>query len=568
MKLARCFLVFLALKTTSYRDFLKDQPGKLPAAVKKHLNKQRKRVNEVITLDDMSDDCAVSNDEFESRSNNESDFSAEENSNDSCSRDSSHNSSMEHDSDDSGGTSSRKGSSLNESGDDSTYDHHADFESKDPIIFTESVYDTWTELFENILLFYGWLKSEKLPCNIFKHGALSVAKHCTESFMKEYREVAYRYEGMGLKLTKFHQMRHWYFYISMYGVPTNFDSSFCESHHIHHTKKTGRRTQKRQDELAQQTAQRVYEGSLLNEAIRRTRKTDPQKVKRRNLPKHSKMRGSKFTITFDYSHVDNQVLHKHQGNDLVLVGDFFQQMPHCIFKWKHKRNHNKKTFPQVTLDSDIEKLAWFNNGLPTKRICSIVGSTEFRLNCEENLIERDIIRAHPDYRKDGIWFDWVDVTWEGIGDDPQDEVTLPAQVIMILDFDCAEFETIPEEIVTLFPILSTEQHMLTHPCRKGIHLLVHSADHNNEAGDATSIGERFVMEPFFQIIESTNVSSVAFVARDPPLIDADMMNFRSTKVKNPELWGQAFIPRFIDGYNDPHENQLHLDEFNENFNPW
>jgi hypothetical protein len=80
--------------------------------------------------------------------------------------------------------------------------------------------------------------------------------------MKKYREVAYRYEGMGLKITKFHQIRHWYFYITMYGVPTNFDSSFCESHHIYLTKRTGRRTQKRQDELAQQISQRLYEDKL------------------------------------------------------------------------------------------------------------------------------------------------------------------------------------------------------------------------------------------------------------------------------------------------------------------
>ena len=153
------------------------------------------------------------------------------------------------------------------SGDDSSYNPFNDFECRDPIVFTEDVYNDWTDLFENTLLLYGWLISDKMPCNIFKHGCLSIAKYCAESYMKKYREIAYRYEGMGLKLTKIHQLRHCYFYISMYGVPTNFDSSFCESHHTYHTKRTGRRTQKRQDELAQQTAERVYEATLLNTAL-------------------------------------------------------------------------------------------------------------------------------------------------------------------------------------------------------------------------------------------------------------------------------------------------------------
>lgn len=97
---------------------------------------------------------------------------------------------------------------------------------------------------------------------------------------------------------------------------------------------------------------------------------------------------------------------------------------------------------------------------------------------------------------------------------------------------------------------------------------MHSAEQSDEAGDPTSIVSRYVMEPFFQIIEGTNVSGVAFVARDHPLNNADLMNFGITKVKNSKMWGQAFIPRFLDGYDDPTDNQLHLDEFNEDFNPW
>jgi len=53
----------------------------------------------------------------------------------------------------------------------------------------------------------------------------------------------------------------------MYGVPLNFDSLLCESHHIYLTKRNGRRTQKRQDELAHQTDLRLYESRLINSAV-------------------------------------------------------------------------------------------------------------------------------------------------------------------------------------------------------------------------------------------------------------------------------------------------------------
>ena len=411
------------------------------------------------------------------------------------------------------------------SSDDSTYDPHKDMESREPIIFTEQVIEDWIEVFENILIFYGWLTSDKLPCAIFKHGTLSIAEYCTQSFMKQFQDVAYRYEGMGLKLTKFHQLHHWYFYISMYGEKSN-----------------------------------------LGEKRRQTNGLHSKKF----------LRGSKFSINFNYAGQDQQNLGNKPGLNPCQVSmvEIFGMMPESTFKWSHKRNHNKSSFPPITFETIVRKIAWFNNGDATKRIISIDGHTELRIPTSSgNNINRDIIRAHPDYKNNGLWLDWIDVIWESDDIQKEDVMILPAQVVMILDFDSAEYEYIPKEIVNKVPILITGSDEVVHNHREGIHLLVHSADHNNvkeeEDQAGLSITQRFVMEPFFQLIEMSNVNGIAFVARDPPSREnQDDINFGISYVRNPHIWGNAFVPRLSEGYKYPNDDQLSLDEFNEIYNPW
>jgi hypothetical protein len=248
MKLARCFLVFLALKTSSFHSYVKDTPGKLPSAVQCKMKQKRKDTvaNDTDWSDGISrhDDSTTTNDLLDSDDEgtvDDMDYAGD----------------IE-DGDSDIDSSSIDSSSSYESAEDSTYDPNQDYDSRDPIVFTDSVYDDWSNIFEHTLTFYRWLTLDKMPSSVFRYGSLSIAKYCLNKYMRQYRDVAYRFEGMGLKLTKFHQLRHWYFYISMYCVPMNFDSSFCESHHIYLTKRTGRRTQKRQDDLARQTAQRLY----------------------------------------------------------------------------------------------------------------------------------------------------------------------------------------------------------------------------------------------------------------------------------------------------------------------
>jgi hypothetical protein len=557
MKLARCFLVFLALNTVSFKSYLKDMTGKLPAAVQRKIKHRKKHAAEHNVAEELNSSESAVDDE------NDSECASMESEDDVSVDDSDYIGDVEDSDSDSDSLSLNSSTSYN-SEEDSSYDPNDDYESRDPIVFTDNVYKEWSDIFEHTLTFYRWLTLDKMPCNVFKYGSLSIVKHCLDQYMKRYREIAYRHEGMGLKLTKFHQLRHWYFYISMYGVPTNFDSSFCESHHIYLTKRTGRRTQKRQDELAQQTAQRLYEGTLLNAAVARFMRSSRLKRCQRRYADDKLLAGAKFTIQFDYTNIDRDYIE--EGSRNSLLDTMFAKQPKIKFRWARKKHNGKKPFPTIILDSITDKLAWFNNGVNTRRIISICGHTEIRCPPSQDKLQRKCIRANPDYRGNGLWTDWVNVSWAV----EQDEnMILPAQVLMILDFDSVEFEDIPIQIQEHFPVLLGDHATMNHDRRHGIQLLVHSASENVEEDYEFSIIKRFVMEPCFQIIDLENVCDIVFVAREGPILHGNPMTYNITRVFHAKFWGHSFIPRMCEGYTQfPAVELHHLDEFNETYNPW
>jgi hypothetical protein len=359
----------------------------------------------------------------------------------------------------------------------------------------------------------------------------------------------------------------------MYGVPSNFDSAFCESHHIHHTKKTGRRTQKRQDELASQTALRVYESNLLTAAMQRCgingcRQRKRKQERKRKQANDKKLRGAKFYIDFDYSTIDQGIIDEDTNSRNRTLDRMFEQLPLTSFLWAKKKNRNKRVFSDVILESLTKKLAWFNNGDKSQRITSIEGYTEIRLPQKGKKKERNIVRAHPDYRGKGFWLDWIDINWV-VDEDHQVIENLPAQVIMILDFDNACYEPIPDEVLSVFPILMNNELHMPQISRVGVHLLVHSAGNKEYAEEMNeSIAHRYVMEPFFQLITMENIVGVTFVSRDPPTCDRNEMSFAITAVTAPDKWGGFFVPRHRHAYQIPNDMGCHLDEFNETYNPW
>jgi hypothetical protein len=202
MRLARCFLVFLTLATKGFKKFLKNKKGKLPSSIQKKMKKEKKKEQEEMLESDCDDEISA---ETCLRDDNINHQPLEHNNIVLDNPDEEHYTDTSDDDDD-----DDDDADINSyvSCEDSTYDPNNDLDSREPIVFTDGVYNDWKNLFEHTLMFYGWLKSVNMPCFLFKHGSRSVANHCTQRFMELYRDTAYRFDGMGLKITKFHQVRH------------------------------------------------------------------------------------------------------------------------------------------------------------------------------------------------------------------------------------------------------------------------------------------------------------------------------------------------------------------------
>ena len=563
MILSRCFLVYLALNTATFKDYMRNTMGKLPAAILKKKKSTKKVDSDPDDEENRNEEDSVIDDCVMEDINKE-DAVGHEHINDN---------------EDDGIASVTSNvfypfdSGLSDSSGDSSYNPYEDMESMDAITFTEDVYKFWMNLFENSLLLHGFMTQDILPCIAFKFGSLSMVRYCLDTYMTQYREVAYRFDGMGLKLTKFHQLRHWYFYITMYGVPKTFDSAFCESNHITLTKKTGRRTQKRQDTLASQTAVRVYESSMLSHALHDTATCIGKRHKHHGSPSkqsdvtgNDKLRGAKFSLYFDYSQYDEEIkaLCHHTINDI------FSSRAALLFSWKNKRHKKRGTFSKLILSAISDKLCWFNNGEAQHRLVSISGSTEIRLSTVSDG-GRDIIRAHPDYRREGLWMDWINVCWEN-NDVAQNHVNvLPAQVIMILDFDTAEYEALPADIHDRLPRIIDLEQTGNHVPRSGIHVVIHSAAEHAEDGDKKNhVATRYRMENCFQLIQKENIVGIAFVARDPIMPQRDPFDYEISTVLTGKDWAWHFIPLNSRGYQNWYEDNEEslLDDFDENNISW
>jgi hypothetical protein len=144
-------------------------------------------------------------------------------------------------------------------------------------------------------------------------------------------------------------------------------------------------------------------------------------------------------INFDYSAIDAKLDSSRTRN--FTLDDVYSETPKVYFSWIKKRNRTKKRFPPIILDAIIEKLSWFNNSEPGIRIKSIHGATEVELLSQPKEEQRSFIRAHPDFRQTGLWFDWVNVQWETEPPSNRD-ILIPAQVLMLLDFDTIVYEDI------------------------------------------------------------------------------------------------------------------------------
>ena len=402
--------------------------------------------------------------------------------------------------------------------------------SPNAITFDEDTYAALVSLLEQTLGLYEWLtKKGGHAKSAFIGGSSSPVAMRLTSFMETYRQHAPRFEGMGLKLYKFHILKKWQFYICLYGSPLNIDSSMCEHGHIENLKQVGRLTQQRAGTLCEQTAQRYYEKCLLSRVamlclvfkmISKYRRDQIiSETKSRKELEHKEQRTAVLIADEDEDSESND-----SGNGITSHGPYFRLTfeysddgtnSKVRMQWLTKRGgkpllsqQSKTSFSNYVMDGVRAKLHNYNGGGNHQRIKSIDGASETTITKND---EKILVRAVPSYRKGSSWNDWITINWE------QAEA-VPAKVMVILDYDTCIFESVVElEQITrnIRSVLATP-----HDIKVGIHMVVHSASHeimpaNMRKPYTTKIGEYFMMEKnVFQHIHVDQIVSRVFVITD------------------------------------------------------
>ena len=361
-----------------------------------------------------------------------------------------------------------------------------------PDIISREEYQSWLTIFEETLSFYQWIILKRHPKKYFVGGWDSIAAARCRQFMETYKVIAQRHSGMGLKLTKFHQLSHWWFYITQFGSIRNVDGGCHESNAKVNTKSCARVTQLRAKSLNYQTGVRHYEKYLLEEASRLYQ--GDTSVERPILPRTENWvaTGSKFLMTFIYRDEEGFVLPYPDCQCMVRI------------TWTFNRSsQSTPILDPLVLSCVTRKLAFYNSGKVGQRLKSIGGFTEFKT-------DDVIVRAHPSYRSGLSWHDWVEIKW------PEFETSLVANVLLMLDFSTSTYQISPTHCVQ--GVLSLD---FTNTTKleddSEICAVVHSvmnADDTSPYYLKSNLLSRMSMENEFQLVSARSFATNAYVVID------------------------------------------------------
>ena len=269
--------------------------------------------------------------------------------------------------------------------------------------------EDYRNLFELLLAYEVWYRLDKVPKQDVVDGT---ATNATRSLLDLYKRTVKREGGLGLKLTKFHCSLHVEYNLRNLGSNNNTHSGPMENNHKDNIKKPAKNTQRRKSTFDQQIAKRLKEKLVIRQASALVDEANKQRAATM-ATSSAPVGGTRFTV-----HVKEE---ENVDGDTVLV---------CHLTWcsAHKSNHPNQEPPGVALDY----LAYLVDKAVKEQN---LGSIDVTFECfTEHKREGQIFRAHPNYRKEGAWYDWAQVAFAP--DEDLDTVVTtkyPSQIWLFVD---------------------------------------------------------------------------------------------------------------------------------------
>ena len=376
------------------------------------------------------------------------------------------------------------------------------------IIISQEEYNKWIVVFEETLILYAWAYLDEHPKAVFQGGKNSAVNERMKHFMRIFSETASRRTGTGLKLMKFHQLLHLWLVCRMFGVLPNVDSARNESHH-RKKKSIAAKTQCRFEVLDEQTAVNEFYFNLFLKAMKQEKMKVEDKFEM-NFEKNHSISGynsdNDTTITND--HANTTALSKKQGSRYTLTFDYVNKK--VVGKWKGKKVKKKSfSYPMLILQSIYTKYEGYNAGDPNVRIDTIDCFTEHRCIDDPSIV----YRCCPDYMKNGNWFDWAYIRWDGY-DEP-----LEGQLLMFLDLKSITFKQCnpTDHPRPLFTPVNMETAVLVHSVKHDTIAKQRKPslpNHQQRQGPVTRLARFGDMEDTFHIVDTSSIRLPAFVITD------------------------------------------------------
>jgi hypothetical protein len=365
------------------------------------------------------------------------------------------------------------------------------------------------KVMERMLCFHDWLfAKEHLKATIDpdQDGNDSISLQKIRDLLQGIKLYFPRSQGMGWKLTKFHQLLHFPHNISRHGSALNFDGGRPEYYGKYFCKDHTTRTQRRQISLGKQTAQRYFEASCILEAERVLVQGNMSTYKDKNSYQY-------LPIDVDEASTADSPSFKNDESKLSSKLCRLSINPHdqrnLIFEWSNKKYSmvDGYQYEPVIYRSAAKRIWYSRNG---GRLDMENGSLQCYTECL--LPDGSTARAHPLYNSERAWNDWVMVKWDDY------EQPLPAQVLMLFTITSGVIENFNIVGDTRVPhdstFLEVGKSYAMVKTVTGNEFNFRTQHENRKFHMKSNIAVRYTLENNFRLIEVDAMESIALVIRD------------------------------------------------------
>ena len=250
------------------------------------------------------------------------------------------------------------------------------------------------EVLECLLCFWAWTKQYQFWLLKDDKTATATVQHAMRLMLLKIRTQLPRYEGMGWKISKFHELLHLVKDMRRYGSPVNTSASSPEHNHLYFAKRPGRRAQKDHATFDHQVATRLT-NSMMLQSIAQLMST--------STADHD---DSVVVATNEALSVDMSSISETIGNATAYSLQINANSLTCFVTW------HAKTSPGVVNLHDPSLIKFI-----TKKFCGALKWSVDNIGYVNMVTEykRDMycFRVHPNYHNTGRWQDWVPIQFKG-----------------------------------------------------------------------------------------------------------------------------------------------------------